>query len=291
MRAVLVFCEGHHDVVFAQRSLGTHAGCEWVGTPIGKLPTPFGRNAVARKGFIGGLLERHAREDRPVRAAAHPPLPGFESILENTATRTMFFMIRAQGKTQCEPVVNLLRTLDDTINQPPGTFDVSEYAAAFLFDANGEGVNATLEGFRDRYGKHFGDLSKLEHGEWVTDTTVPVGCFVFHKSAQDPTGTIENHLAPMVKGAWPVRFSEAERFVDDTVKDGDRVSGRESERLKAIITVTGQFNHPGDPMSIIIGRNGIPDAAFEGAQTSAELTAFLTGIPWSEVPDREQGNE
>ena len=285
MKAVLVFCEGRHDVVFAQRSLGAHGDCEWVGRPIGELPSPFGRSAVARKGFIARRLERHALEDRGISATAHPPPPCFESIVENATTRTMFFIVRVQGKTQTERVVDLLRALDDTIDQPPGTFDVSEYAAAFLVDANGEGVTATLEGFRNRYSGHFGDLLKLEHGRWVTDTTVPVGCFVFHKSAQDPTGTIEDHLAPMVKGAWPDRFVEAERFVEDKRNDSDKVSGSESERLKAIITVTGQFNHPGDPMSIIIGRTGIPLAAFEGARTSAELTEFLTRIPWREAPN------
>ena len=287
MKAVLVFCEGYHDVVFAQRSLGAHGGCEWVGRPIRELPTPFGRNQIARKGFVAMRLERHGLEDRAIRAAAHPPLPRFESIVENAATRTMFFMVSAHGKTQTAPVLDLLRSLNDTIDQPAGTFDVSEYAAAFLFDANGEGVTATLEGFRNRYAGHFGDLSKLEHGRWVTETTVPVGCFVFHRSAEDPTGTIEDHLAPMVKGAWPVRFAEAECFVEDKRDDGDRVSGSESERLKAIITVTGQFNHPGDPMSIVIGRTGIPVAAFVGARASVELTEFLTQIPWHEAPNRE----
>ena len=139
-------------------------------------------------------------------------------------------------------------------------------------------MTAALQEFRNRHAGHFGDLSKLEHGGWVTETTVPVGCFVFHRSA-DPTGTIEDHLAPMVRGAWPVRFAEAERFVEDKRDDGDKVSGSESERLKAVITVTGQFNHPGDPMSIVIGRAGIPVAAFEGARTSAELTEFLTQVP------------
>ena len=290
MKAILVFCEGYHDVVFAQRSLGAHGDCEWVGRPIGELPSPFGRSAVAKKGFIARRLERHALEDRAVRATAHPPPPCFESIVQNTATRTMFFLIRVQGKTQIGPVVDLLRALDDTIHHPPGTFDVSEYAAAFLFDANGEGVTMTLEEFRNRYSGHFGDLSKLGHAKWVTDTTVPVGCFVFHKNAQDPTGTIEDHLAPMVSGVWPDRFAEAERFVEDERDESDKVSGKESERLKAIITVTGQFSHPGDPMSIIIGRTGIPRAAFECARTSAELVEFLTRIPWHEASIGEQGN-
>ena len=165
MKAVLVFCEGYHDVVFAQRSLGAHGGCEWVGRPIRELPTPFGPNAVARSGFIAKRLERHALDDLAIRAAAHPPLPCFESIVENVGMRTMFFMVRAHGKAQTAPVLDLLRSLDTTIDHPPGTFDVSKYAAAFLFDANGEGVIETLAGFRDRYGAHFGDLSKLEHGE------------------------------------------------------------------------------------------------------------------------------
>ena len=200
----------------------------------------------------------------------------------------MFFMVRGHGQDQIGPVVELLTSLDVTISQEPaGTFDVSEYAAAFLFDANGEGVAATLDVFRNRYAGHFGDLSALEHGRWVTETTVPVGCFVFHRSTEDPTGTIEDHLAPMVKGVWPVRFSDAERFVEDKRDDGDKVSNGESERLKAIITVAGQFNHPGDPMSIVIGRSGIPVAAFEGAPTSAELTEFLTRVPWRGAPDGE----
>ena len=283
MKAVLVFCEGYHDVVFAQRSLGAHGGCEWVGRPIGELPTPFGPSEVARKGFIARRLERHALEDHTIRAAAHPPPPCFESIVENAATRTMFFMVRANGKVQTEPVVDLLRTLDNTIDQPPGTFDVSDYAAAFLFDANGEGVMETLAGFRRHYRSHFGDLSSLEHGEWIADTTIPVGCFVFHKGAHDQTGTIENHLVPMVERAWPDRYAEAERFVEDARTARDKVSSNEAERLKAIITVTGQLGHPGDPMSVIIGRTGIPPAQFDESPMSAELAAFLTRTPWHDV--------
>ena len=284
MKAVLVFCEGRHDVVFAQRSLGAH-GCRWVDKPIGELPSPFGRpSRVARKGLIAGRFERQALEDLTLRDAAHSPLPCFESIVENTATGTMFFLVRAHGQDQQDPVLNLLRTLDVTITEEPaGTFDVSEYAAAFLFDANGEGVTSTLGAFRDRYGGHFGDLSNLEHGKWVAETTVPVGCFVFHRSAADETGTIEDHLAPMAAEAWPERYAGAERFVDDNRAARDKVSTREAERLKAIITVTGQFDHPGDPLSVVIGRNGLPRAQFETSAPSAKLADFLTGTPWNDA--------
>jgi hypothetical protein len=59
------------------------------------------------------------------------------------------------------------------------------------------------------------------------------------------------------------------------------VSTGEAERLKAIITVSGQFDHPGDPLSIVIGRNGLPRAQFETSVLSAELADFLTGTPWT----------
>ena len=281
MKAVLVFCEGRHDVVFAQRSLGARAGCEWVDKPIGNLPSPFGRSIVARKGLVARRFEQHALEDLSLRRAAYPRLPCFESIVENTVTGTMFFMVHALGKDQSDSVLDLLRVLDVTIaEEPAGTFDVSEYAVAFLFDANGEGVASTLTTFRNRYGEHFGDLENLEHGGWVAETTVPVGCFVFHRSTRDQEGTLEDHLAPMVEEAWPARYAGAERFVDDYRSTGDTVSNREADRLKAIITATGQFDHPGDPMSIIIGRTGLPRARFDASPLSADLANFLARTPW-----------
>ena len=282
MKAVLVFCEGHHDVVFAQRSLGAHGGCEWVDKPINELPSPFGRSRVAKRGLIATRFEQHALEDLTLQTAAHPPLPHFESIVANALTDTMFFLVRTFGKNQHRSVLNLLQDLDITVTEEPaGTFDVSRYAAAFLFDANGEGVTSTLAEFRQHYGAHFGDLTNIEHGKWVAETTVPVGSFVFHRSDQNQTGTIEDHLAPMVEQVWPERYAGAERFVDHNRDGGDKVSSREAERLKAIITVTGQFDHPGDPMSIVIGRTGLPRAQFEASPLSAELADFLARAPWN----------
>ena len=284
MKAVLVFCEGRHDVVFAQRSLGAHGDCDWVNTPIGDLPSPFGPSPVARRGLVATRFARHALEDLTLRAAAHPPLPAFESVVENIATKTLFVMVRVHGQDQPAAVLTLLQELYEVIaEEPAGTFDVSEYAAAFLFDANGEGVASTLAEFRNRYGTYFGNLANLEHGQWLAGTIVPVGCFVFHRSARDQTGTLEDHLAPMVEQASPERYAGAQRFIDNTRDDGDRVSGNEAERLKAIITAAGQFNHPGDPMSIIIDRTGLPSARFNASPLSAELAGFLARTPWNEA--------
>ena len=282
MKAVLVFCEGRHDVAFARRSLGAHAGCEWVGKAVRELPSPFGRSKTAKKGLIEARYERHALEELTVQEAAHPPLPCFDSVVESTATDTMFVLIRAHGQDQVAPVLDLLQDLVVTIaEEPAGTFDVSRYAAAFLFDANGEGVASTLAVFRDRYGEHFGDLSNLEHSEWVTTNPVPVGCFVFH-SAQDLTGTLEDHLAPMVESAWPERYAAARHFIDDNRKGTDEVSSSDAARLKAIVTASGQFDLPGAPMTVVVSdrEKGLPRAQFDESRLSAELASFLAGAPW-----------
>ena len=274
MKAVLVFCEGRHDVVFAQRSLGAHGGCQWVNRRISELPSPFGTGGAARKAFIAGRIERAALDDLTLTAAAQPGLPCFESAVENAATDTVFFLVCAHGQSQHGVIVNLLRDLDDTLAS--SEFDVSKYWAAFLFDANEEGVAAKLDVFRKSYGGHFGDLARIEHGTWIETQTVPVGCFVFHRSSRDRTGTLEDHLAPMARAAWPARYAAAQRFLDDHRIDSDRVSIKDAERVKAIITAAGQFDHPGDPMSIIIGRKGLPAVQFDQSPLSAQLAGFLT---------------
>ena len=283
MKAVLVFCEGRHDVVFAQRSLGAHANCDWIDDPIGKLPSPFGPGRTAGQGLISRRLERYALDDLTLQAAAHPSPPCFESLVRDAANDALFVLVRTPGKGGHAAVLDLLRDLDLTITDEAaaGTFDVSDYAAAFLFDADQEGVAATLTAFRNHYRAHFGDLASVEHGKWVATNTVPVGFFVFHRSAQDQTGTLEDHLAPMVVSAWPARYAGARGFVDRYREANDKVSGRDAERLKAIITATGQFDHPGDPMSVIIGRTGLPRAQFTTSPLSQELADFLTGTPWN----------
>ena len=165
-----------------------------------------------------------------------------------------------------------------------GGVDVSEYAAAFLFDADTVGLTATLEEFREHYRGHFGDLSEAGHSQWVATAKCPVGVFVFHRSAKDETGTLEDHLEPMVSAAWPDRYASACDFIDGNKRPGDEVSRSDARRLKAIITSAGQFDRPGLPLPSMIARDGIPNAQFAASRTSRALVAFLQGVPWRDDP-------
>ena len=190
-------------------------------------------------------------------------------------------LTRANGKQQADAVVELLRYLDNSLLDV-GPVDISGYATAFLFDADDEGLAATLDAFRNGYGEHFGDLSTADHAVWVDAQTCHVGAFVIHRSPSDPTGTLEDHLAPLVAEAWPSHFSAASAFIDGGKQTDEAVSRGEAKRLKAIITSVGQFEHPGEPLSTLVDRGGIPTAQFETCELSQELVRFLQAVPWRE---------
>ena len=193
-----------------------------------------------------------------------------------------FSWFRANGKNQADAVIDLLEDVDASMGV--GGVDVSEYAVAFLFDADTVGLTATLEEFREHYRGHFGDLSEAGHAKWVATAKCPVGVFVFHRTPNDGTGTLEDHLAPMVESVWPDRYASARDFIDKNKKSDDKVSCSDTRRLKAIITSAGQFDHPGSPLSTMIARGGIPNAQFVASPMSQALVDFLQGVPWRVDP-------
>lgn len=285
MKAVLVICEGRHDIIFVQRSLGAVAGCDWFDLPIKELPSPFGDINIqpqSEKGLVATRIEREV-DDLTLREVAYPLLPQFESAVLDKAKKTIFMMIRANGKEQVNAVVDLLQDINASLDL--GSMEISGYATAFLFDANDEGLAPTLDAFRDGYGKHFGDLSTADHAVWVEAPTCHVGAFVIHKSPSDQTGTLEDHLAPLVATTWPSHFDAASAFIDDGRQTDEAASNSEANRLKAIITSTGQFQHPGAPLSTFVDRDGIPTAQFETCELSQELVHFLQAVPWQESSD------
>lgn len=277
MKAVLVICEGRHDIIFVQRSLGAVAGCKWLDQPIGELPSPFGRVPGQSAGLIARRLERNP-DALTLRAVAYPPLPPqFESAVEDKGAQILYVLVRTNGKQQADAVVDLLQDLNASLVLES---DISGYATAFLFDANDEGLAATLATFRNGYGEHFGDLSTADHAVWVDAPTCHVGAFVIHKLPSGQTGTLEDHLAPLVAAAWPGHFDAAKAFIDGGKQTDEAVSKSEANRLKAIITSAGQFEHPGAPLSTLVAREGIPEAHFKECELSKELVRFLQAVPW-----------
>ena len=275
MRAVLVFCEGKHDVVFVERSLGACANCERMDRSIRELPSPFGTSRAAR-GLIAQRLGELAVEDLELRDS-YPPTPQFESVVEHTGQGVMFVLIRAGGKTNARAVLKLIEQADELVRV--GVFDVTEHAVAFLFDADDAGRSATVSAFRSAYAPYYGDLDSVDHAGWSGTRTTPVGLYVFHAEDKE-TGTLEDHVAPMVQSEWPEEYNAAIEFIDQNSRPMHAVSNNDARRLKAAITAAGQFDHPGRPLVTILARRGLPDERYKASSAANDLASFLLETPW-----------
>lgn len=290
MRAVLVFCEGNHDIVFVTRSLGAVAGCSWVGTKIKDLPSPFGVTPgvppALRPRMQSFIVERYSGRtlgDEMLRGAQHPPAPAFQSVVHHRSSDTLYVMLRMGTDSAHKEVIQMLTLLEQTMVNGAGVLDVTELACAFLFDADAAGLNARETSFKADYGAWFPNLAQVAHGTWDKGTRGPVGLYVFHDpNHQDKAGTLEEHLAPLVQAHWPHRWQDAHTFLQSH-GDGEPVSQKPAERLKAAITLAGQPTYPGDPMSVVIDRDkhnrGLPATSFTGHESQA-LVTFLQSVPW-----------
>ena len=297
MKAVLVFCEGRHDVAFVEGSLRALGGCDQPTTTISKLPSPFGmgrtgRSRMRRRCLLMERLEDHDRKNLTLTEAAESPRPSFEAFLRNAKSRTVFFLVSTGGKFRTETVgkerriltADLLRQLRVAFSQNLlDGYDVKQYATAFLFDADNEGVEQTLTTFRKWYTDHLGDLSEAGHGNWLAKTQVPVGCFIFHRP-DDLKGTLEDHLEEMARDAWPNTYKAANRFIRDNCGPKAGLSANRAKRVKAAITVSGQCDDPGAPMTAII-QKGLHQEHFHKLPLTGELVAFLSNTPWKRRSD------
>ena len=273
---MLVFCEGTHDVVFVERSLGACANCNRMKQRIRALPSPFGASHTVPKGLIAQRLDDLAVEDLRLQDS-YPPTPQFESVVEGPEKDMMFVLIRAGGKGKAEPVLKLIQYTDTLMYV--GGHEVTEHAVAFLFDADDVGLDATVSAFRAAYAPYYGDLDGVAHAQWLRTKNTPVGLYVFHAEGEE-TGTLEHHVAPMVQAEWPERYEAARGFIDQNRGQDDAVSSNNARRLKAVITAAGQFDHPGRPLGTVLAQNGLPDKRYQGTHAANDLASFLLATPW-----------
>lgn len=281
MRGLLVFCEGNHDIVFAQRSLGAVAQAEYLNIPIGELPYPLGtvdgQGGKATTSILQQRLASRRLNESTVRAASHAPAPNFESVLLLRSTDTYVMLIRASTDSDAAGATALVSDFVFLIGLVQ-TSPIKKVGVAFLFDADKAGVTARETQFASNYRAILSGPTP-SHGQWVQGTHGPVGLFVFH----DPTtrqGTLDVHLATIVQAKWPTRWQAADAYLQSHALPHEPVFRSGPERLKAQMCITGQFVCPGDPMTQVISRDAIPDRVHFQTPESQALATFLTSAPW-----------
>lgn len=291
MRAVLVFCEGNHDVAFVTRSLGALAGCVFVDKAIKELPTPLSARPNPEnpnRPIYRGIIAEHYEssdgrklDDRRLRGAAHAPSPTFEALVQDPREGTLYVVLRCSGKDAASQVRVLVDRMSSLMSIGS---DVESVAMAVVLDADEQGVEGCEAAFSSAYAACFESSAAgaPRHARWAPGVRGPVGLFVFHDpSSPTRTGTLEDVLAPLVHEQWPEKWAGADAYLRHHVEPRDRIMRGAADHKKAQINVTGQFMFPGGSMTAVIGnrKRGLSNEHFKGP-VSCALVEFLRGVPW-----------
>lgn len=277
-KAVLVICEGSHDVIFVQRVLGQE-GFKYFDGPVEHLPTPLGLrpDGPISRSYI---LDRCAkdRSGSSVRSLNSPAKPTFESVLYQEQSDTLYVLLR-RGHDGFSPmeraVVDELRTYSGKRG-----VQIQSWAVAILMDADEVGVDGRAKQLVQELKDWSGGPEVLNDGAWTSTLEGPIGLFVFSRPA-DGKGTLDDHLADILRQDGSLPLAAAELFIDGNKSVDHTVSKKPADRLKAMMTAAGQFHLPGQPLSEVISRNGpLRPAAFK-TDFGKKLVDFLLAVSWS----------
>ena len=280
-RALLVFCEGRHDVVFVQRALGRVAGFTYTSENVADLPTPLGKGASSQQSFIAKRIAAD-RSAEQLSATNRPMRPSFESVLKGGEGNAPWIVLLNRGTDGFG--VRAQRLVDDLTQVSAPDFDLQKWAVAILVDGDDLGAERRAAGLLEEMKSWENRPKTLAHGVWSAASGGPVGLFAFGRGA-DRKGTLDEDLAEMVAKYWPEPYGGAEIYIDQQSKADYPVTKKKSARLKAVMNVAGQLYFPGDPLSRVIAQDprgrGLPADVFDTA-LAKELAAFFQAVPWAD---------
>jgi len=260
--ALLVFCEGPHDVAFVRRVLKHCLGFTRVEWKFSEFPAPL--NSLFRTS-----VEKHAARDLSLDMAHKFFLP--DRVLQREDIVALVF--NSGGKAKRETTVNFLEDFLEFFEQTsvfPDQADavVTQARFLFLYDADTEGVEQIREDVKATFGS-IDDKSRLID-DWQIDADDPAGAVSADKtkalyvwSGEGGQGTLEDILMPVLHASEPELVADAEKRIEALFdwetdhEDPARSVAERARKHKATITLAGQREKPGMSMSVILDQTQI----------------------------------
>lgn len=260
INALLVFCEGVHDVAYVRMVFSKILGFSKVELPFQELPSPF--HIMFKK-----AVENHAAKDLSLDMAHKFFLP--DSILRKENNLVALF--NSGGKTQYNKISTLLSNYLP-ISSKSNTFAqgasevVSSTKYVFLYDADAEGLEIIIKNINKEFSRigetdfiteEWKESLKSKFGKTSGDKAV----FVWGESPEK--GTLEDILTPLFLRDQPDLMQKStatieDMFLWDTDNSKKSISIPEIERKKkSILTVIGQRKKPGSSMNVILEQAGL----------------------------------
>jgi hypothetical protein len=281
MEALLVFCEGPHDVAFIQQALKICLNFEKVTWKFSEYPSPF--NSLFKTS-----VKNHAADDLSLDMAHKFFLP--DSVWKKDEVLILVF--NTGGKSQTEKVKSLLKSFLTLLEQaktfPENSASIITQAKyLFLYDADHIGTAALFNEIKQSF-SIIEDENSWSFDDWIFLNKHPFGAVSGDKAAyiwctNPENGTLEDMILPMLEKDQENLIEKVTGFVDSGIfvweTEHKKLKNRFSEiaaRKKAIITCAGQREKTGSSMNVIIGQAKL--ISEDTFLSNASVKAFVTFI-------------
>lgn len=273
VKALLIFCEGSHDVAFVQKVLTLCLGFQKMKWKFSEYPFPL--NALFKQ-----TVQDHAAGDLSLDMAHKFFLP--DSVLQKSdylillfnsggSSQTVIvksllkqFLIFLEKLNEGEPNSQIFSDTSDTSDTPDEAQSVvSEAKYLFLYDADHNGTTALFEKIKKDF-EVIDEETTWFFNKLEVSKDDPFGAIADDKAAyiwaeNTDFGTLEDILLPMVEKDQKEIVEKAINFIDNPLfkwetssTDKQRKIAEISKRKKAIITCVGQRNYSGYSLKVII---------------------------------------
>lgn len=270
-KALVIFCEGTHDVAFLSQAFRHCLGFERAALKFSQLPSPFNFLFKAN-------VDNHAAQDLSLDMAHKFFLP--DQLLKND--NKIILLFNSGGDTQSQKIITLLADLLPLLHQASvfpaeeGSY-IEETNFLFTYDADEVGATRRIESIKENF-------SSIEEITFIEDDFQesphsPYGFFSGKKSiyiwGETPEkGTLEDLTFPIFNEDNP-ELVEKLGFIDEAFDWADSVS-QQSKRKKAIITCAGQKKKPGGSLSTILDQAKlIKKTTFRSNKKVTEFIRFV----------------
>lgn len=283
-KALLVFCEGPHDVAFVKRVFMNffHAekarGTDGDGLKFSEYPAPFNQ-------LFRASVEKHAVKDLSLDMAHKFFLPDRTLITGDW----LILLFNAGGAKQVEKVKLFLSDFmvlyqESSVFPQDASTVITDAKYLFLYDADHQTPN-DIAVWMQRQFSHIEDV-EWSLGEWVIEKhlrgVIQGDKALYVWAGEDGKGTLEDILLPVYMESNSDLIKKSRTFVDDSFSwDIDNANPKKQFRLKAeqskaVLCSAGQGKRPGKSLNVIIDDNVLGDKTiFLGNQPVKNFSSFI----------------
>jgi len=286
-KALLVFCEGAHDVAFVRQVFKLFFGIDKVEWKFSQYPSPF--NSLFQTN-----VEKHAARDLSLDMAYKFFLPDWTLAKDDR----LILLFNSGGKTAYKKRVKeflgdflpLFSKAEVFANGASSFVNESKYL--FLFDADHQSPQSVIAKAKD-------DLSSVGNTNWRMDAVCVSNNDTFGGISTDKAvyiwanssgkGTLEEIILPLFETEQEELIKRATAFVNDSFdwktypRDTEKACAEIARKKKAIITTAGQRKKPGGSMSVILDQGKfVSELTFRKNKKVLSFVKFVSefiGVP------------